>query len=155
MLLVFVLFISGGEALTQISQLPSHWVTSADNWSMSDLVCLANTPNSPQSLIVRLRACLEICVEHIYQCVRCRARGHLCEVCHSGRVLFPNFGQVDTRVCSDCGACFHRACLVKLPHESGSAKGKDFHPDHRSCPRCARIRQRIEPKDESPSDSSQ
>ncbi|VUZ53532.1 unnamed protein product [Hymenolepis diminuta] len=142
------------EALTPINKLPSHWITSANNWSMSDLVCLANTPNAPRSLIVRLRADLEICVEHIYQCARCRVRGHLCEVCHSGRVLFPNFGQVDTRVCSDCGACFHRACLTKLPFEGGPTKGRDFHPDHRSCPRCARIRQRSEQNDGSPLDSS-
>ncbi|KAM7535204.1 hypothetical protein Aperf_G00000093967 [Anoplocephala perfoliata] len=143
------------DALDLIGKLPSHWTNSADNWSMYDLVCLANTPEAPHSVTVCLRAALEVCVEHIYRCVRCRARGHLCEVCHSGRVLFPNFGQAETRVCSDCGACFHRRCLAKLSLEGGSSKDRDFHPDHRSCSRCARIRQRKQMIEDSALVSSQ
>lgn len=149
------LFILGIDAVDLISKLPSHWVTSADKWSMYDLVCLANTPEAPHSMTACLRAALEVCVEHIYRCVRCRARGHLCEVCHSGRVLFPNFGQVETRVCSDCGACFHRVCLAKLSLERGLSKDQDFHPDHRSCSRCARIRQRKQMINDTAFDSSQ
>lgn len=55
----------------------------------------------------------------------CKARGFLCEVCHSSEVIFPF--QVDNVVrCTLCGSCFHRPCW------SNPA----------SCPRCQRIARR-------------
>ncbi|VDL91385.1 unnamed protein product [Schistocephalus solidus] len=108
-------------ATKKLERLPSHWYASADNWSLADLCAVAQG-----SLSIRLRQALEPCVEHLSTCLRCKARGFLCEVCHTGRVLFP-FGQVNTVVCVDCGACFHRACLSRPPTAE-------------SCPRCLRRR---------------
>ncbi|VDK21464.1 unnamed protein product [Taenia asiatica] len=140
------------DVLAKVDKLPVHWVTCADRWSLSDLVSLANSSeNSTQSMSGCLRVALESCVVHLSHCLRCRARGHLCEVCHAGRVLFPHFGQADTLVCSDCGACFHRACFTAL--ETVASRGptiatplepRDGDPDRRSCPRCIRLRRRRE-----------
>lgn len=113
----------GSSSVSQVERLPSHWYASADNWSLADLCAVAQG-----SLSIRLRQALEPCVEHLSTCLRCKARGFLCEVCHTGRVLFP-FGQVNTVVCVDCGACFHRTCLSRPPTAE-------------SCPRCLRRRQR-------------
>ncbi|KAH9284806.1 Run domain Beclin-1-interacting and cysteine-rich domain-containing protein [Echinococcus granulosus] len=143
------------NVLAKVDKLPMHWVTCANRWSLSDLVSLANSPeSSAQSMSGCLRAVLESCVAHLSHCLRCRARGHLCEVCHTGRVLFPHFGQADTLVCSDCGACFHRACLAAL--ETVASRGpkiatplglRNGDPDRRSCPRCIRLRRRRESAD--------
>uniref|UniRef100_A0A0R3X4W1 DUF4206 domain-containing protein n=1 Tax=Hydatigena taeniaeformis TaxID=6205 RepID=A0A0R3X4W1_HYDTA len=140
------------DVLAKLDKLPTHWVTCTDRWSLSDLVSLANSSESSlQSISGCLRSALEACVAHLSQCLRCRARGHLCEVCHAGRVLFPHFGQADTLVCSDCGACFHRACFAAMEavasREStmttplGSCNSD---PDRSSCPRCIRLRRRRE-----------
>lgn len=144
--------IAGSDVLAKVDSLPVHWVTCADRWSLSDLVSLANSSeSSTQSMSGCLRLALESCVAHLSQCLRCRARGHLCEVCHAGRVLFPHFGQADTLVCSDCGACFHRACLTAL--ETVASRGptiatplgpRNGDPDRRSCPRCIRLSRRRE-----------
>ncbi|KAL5109237.1 pre-rRNA 2'-O-ribose RNA methyltransferase FTSJ3 [Taenia crassiceps] len=140
------------DVLAKVDKLPVHWVTCTDKWSLSDLVSLANSPeSSTQSMSGCLRVALESCVAHLSHCLRCRARGHLCEVCHSGRVLFPHFGQADTLVCSDCGACFHRACLAALGTVASRGSmtvtplgQRDGDPDRRSCPRCIRLRRRRE-----------
>ncbi|KAL7054404.1 hypothetical protein AAHC03_026131 [Spirometra sp. Aus1] len=113
----------GSSSVSAVEHLPPHWYASADNWSLADLCAVAQG-----SLSSRLRRALEPCVEHLSTCLRCKARGFLCEVCHTGRVLFP-FGQVNTVVCVDCGACFHRTCLSRPPSAD-------------SCPRCLRRRER-------------
>ncbi len=107
--------------------LPGHWlVAPVDLWSLADLCAVASG-----ELAGRLRSAVrEPWVGHLGTCLRCRARGHVCEVCHAGRILFPpEFGQVNsTAMCPACGACFHRACLAN--------------PSAESCPRCVRRRLR-------------
>ncbi|KRY75241.1 Coatomer subunit beta [Trichinella pseudospiralis] len=63
---------------------------------------------------------------HIINCLICRSKGFICEVCQDKQVIFP-FQISSVYRCEDCGACFHFKCVK--PH---------------CCPRCVRLRRRRE-----------
>lgn len=131
--------IAAAECVEKLGQLPNYWTLSADIWSLADLCSVFRGNAIENGIAIRLRATLEICVSHLNKCVRCKARGFICGMCHSGGILFPNFGQVNTLVCSGCGACYHRSCLPRL------------HPEN--CPCCLRRQQRQQQEKTSPSSS--
>ncbi|TGZ63980.1 hypothetical protein CRM22_006610 [Opisthorchis felineus] len=123
LLLPFVQFCQNAqELLVALTQLPSHWLQSPDIWSMADLCAVRDGQFES-----RLRMALQPMVDHLSACPRCRAQGYVCEVCHSGQILFP-FGQVNTVMCPACSACFHRNCLRQ--------------PRPETCPRCIRRNER-------------
>lgn len=115
--------------------LPPHWLESPDVWSMADLCAVHD-----RVLHRRLHSLLQPFVDHLTCCKRCQAQGFLCELCHAGPILFP-FGQVNTLVCPECCACFHRACL-RYPLKPST------------CPRCVRRRAR-QRKQQAPSAGSE
>ncbi|KRX66365.1 Coatomer subunit beta, partial [Trichinella sp. T9] len=63
---------------------------------------------------------------HIINCLICRSKGFICEVCQDKQVIFP-FQISSVYRCEDCGSCFHFKCVK--PH---------------CCPRCVRLRRRRE-----------
>lgn len=109
---------SAQPLLTSLEALPPHWLSSPDLWSVADLCAVRDG-----QLDRELRRTLQPIVDHLSTCARCRAQGFVCEICHSGQILFP-FGQVNTVSCSVCMACFHRSCLRN--------------PKPENCPRCLR-----------------
>ncbi|KAF7257664.1 hypothetical protein EG68_04695 [Paragonimus skrjabini miyazakii] len=113
---------NAGEPLKALKQLPQHWLDTPDLWSVADLCGVRDG-----QLDHRLHSALEPLVAHLSDCIRCRAQGFVCEICHSGQILFP-FGQVNTVTCPSCTACFHRTCLRN--------------PKPETCPRCVRRKQR-------------
>ncbi|XP_049583627.1 pleckstrin homology domain-containing family M member 3 [Syngnathus scovelli] len=58
---------------------------------------------------------------HVLGCTLCRQKGFVCELCHSGHLIYP-FQDSTTRRCSGCGAVFHTECRQKC----------------QPCPRCVR-----------------
>ncbi|VDD81600.1 unnamed protein product [Mesocestoides corti] len=123
---------TSSETLLTLDKLPPHWIVSAKTWSLSDLVALASTPEGSRAGMSEcLRAALEECATHLFKCMRCRARGQICELCHKGRLLFPLLGQSETKVCPDCGACFHRDCFLRM--------ARQHEPSQNFCPRCIRL----------------
>ncbi|KAF6775074.1 hypothetical protein AHF37_05595 [Paragonimus kellicotti] len=96
---------NAGGPLKALKQLPQHWLDTPDLWSVADLCGVRDG-----QLDHRLHSALEPLVAHLSDCIRCRAQGFVCEICHSGQILFP-FGQVNTVTCPSCTACFHRTCL--------------------------------------------
>lgn len=58
---------------------------------------------------------------HVYSCSLCREKGFICELCHSGQVLYP-FQENATKRCEGCGAVFHAECRMRA----------------QPCPRCVR-----------------
>ncbi|XP_047465534.1 pleckstrin homology domain-containing family M member 1 [Mugil cephalus] len=64
---------------------------------------------------------------HVFRCDLCTQRGFICQMCHSGDIIFP-FQFDSTTRCKDCKAVFHLACKA--------AKS--------SCPRCERMKKYLE-----------
>ncbi|XP_059355896.1 pleckstrin homology domain-containing family M member 3 isoform X1 [Carassius carassius] len=58
---------------------------------------------------------------HVYSCSLCREKGFICELCHTGQVIYP-FQENATKRCEGCGAVFHAECRMQA----------------RPCPRCVR-----------------
>ncbi|VDP76672.1 unnamed protein product [Echinostoma caproni] len=108
--------------LSSLKALPPHWLSNPELWSIADLCAVRDG-----QLDRELRQALQPIVDHLSACTRCRAQGFVCEICHSGQILFP-FGQINTVACPVCMACFHRSCL------------RNPKPDN--CPRCLRRAQR-------------
>ncbi|CAL8071935.1 unnamed protein product [Calicophoron daubneyi] len=119
LILPFVRFCSDAQnVVATLGALPKHWLETPDLWSMADLCAVRDG-----HLEAHLRSTLQPIVDHLTKCPRCRAQGFICELCHSGQVLFP-FGQLNTVTCPACMACFHRSCLRN--------------PKPENCPRCIR-----------------
>ncbi|TRY91863.1 hypothetical protein DNTS_027205 [Danionella cerebrum] len=58
---------------------------------------------------------------HVYSCSLCREKGFICELCHTGQVIYP-FQEHATKRCESCGAVFHSECRTRA----------------QPCPRCVR-----------------
>ncbi|XP_077584827.1 pleckstrin homology domain-containing family M member 3 [Stigmatopora nigra] len=58
---------------------------------------------------------------HVLACSLCRQKGFICELCHSGHVIYPFQDGATTR-CTGCDAVFHSECRQKC----------------QPCPRCVR-----------------
>ena len=63
-------------------------------------------------------------VRHIRSCMRCMAKGFVCELCGSNDVIFP-FEDTIAMTCPECQGCFHKKCW---------ARRKD------DCVKCERVR---------------
>ncbi|CAH8451516.1 unnamed protein product [Heterobilharzia americana] len=119
LMLPFIERCQAAQQLIDFQSIPNHWFKTPDLWSMADLHTVHNG-----KLSIILRNILLPIVEHISLCERCLAQGFICEICKSGQILFP-FGQINTIICSNCSACFHRTCLNNIPKLE-------------TCPRCIR-----------------
>lgn len=110
---------AGARLLLRLQE-RQHFVESADEYSVHDLVEIANG-----SLIDSLTEVHADYARHIkLDCVRCQAKGFICEICNLGNVLFP-FDSL-AAVCAKCGAVYHKECFNE---NITSGKG---------CPRCIR-----------------
>jgi pleckstrin homology domain-containing family M member 1 len=65
--------------------------------------------------------------EHILKCNLCSQKGFLCEVCQKPEVLYP-FDVDGTFRCQKCTNIYHKSCMN----------------ENQACPKCVRIRRRLE-----------
>lgn len=94
-----------------------HFVESAHIYSLQDLLDV-----STGSLLSYLEKVHATFVSHITQeCLGCRGKGFICELCKSEDVIFPFDPRTDT--CNTCSSVFHQDC--NLTWEG-------------PCPKCAR-----------------
>lgn len=102
-----------------------HLIESPDLYSLQDLLDTksAELPSTLHSLMATFN-------QHIKEdCEICYGRGHICEICSNNEVLFPF--ELSAVTCSDCHAVLHNGCFTRK-------NGK--------CPKCARIKRRLESK---------
>ncbi|KAG1679355.1 Pleckstrin y domain-containing family M member 3 [Nymphon striatum] len=89
-------------------------------YALSDLLNITNG-----SLIQYLQKIVNFAIKHVLQCRLCSAKGFICEVCNSTKVIYP-FELNKTYRCEGCHAVYHAFCMK----------------DHRPCPKCLRMKQR-------------
>ncbi|XP_057370371.1 run domain Beclin-1-interacting and cysteine-rich domain-containing protein-like [Daphnia carinata] len=110
----------GSDVWEEFRKQAADWLEDPEIYSLYDL-----TRVNSGELFQILRQIVSNGMKHIIHCELCKARGFLCEKCHSSEVIFPF--QVDTVIrCNQCGSCFHRPCWSTPA----------------SCPRCQRIARR-------------
>merc|ERR1719189_3116316 len=70
--------------------------------------------------------------DHIKNCVLCKAKGFVCEICNSddGVILFP-FDKVLAAMCVQCEGAFHKRCYKQLTQDQ-----------QKECVRCVRLREK-------------
>ena len=78
------------------------------------------------SLLPFLQRINSIFEGHIKQCILCKAKGFVCEICKQDPILFPF--EKEAAVCPFCQGAFHRHCFKELQD-----CGKE-------CVRCVRLR---------------
>lgn len=101
-------------------------------YSLSDLL---SVPGG--SLAQYLHKIISFATKHVTECRLCSQKGFICEVCNSQKVIYPF--QVDcTYRCEECLAVFHEKCMS----------------DKKPCPKCTRMKQRIEGEHENIDDNS-
>ena len=110
--------IASEEKLLLLLSPRQHFVDDADHYSLMDLVDIRSG-----ELQTFLDFVLAKFVEHIRNCVLCRAKGFHCEYCDDEEVIFP-FDEM-TSTCGKCEGVFHRDC---------------YKPE--TCPKCDRKRVR-------------
>ncbi|XP_033122726.1 pleckstrin homology domain-containing family M member 3-like [Anneissia japonica] len=72
-----------------------------------------------------LKKVINWAAKHVYNCILCRQKGFICEICDSPKVIYPFDVELTTR-CETCKTVFHKACKK----------------DHQPCSKCTRIKQR-------------
>lgn len=113
---------SGSRLLLRL-QYRQHFVESSDEYTLHDLIEIASG-----SLIDSLTEIHADYARHIkLDCVRCQAKGFICEICTNGNELFP-FDSIASS-CTKCGAVYHKECFMSLTGVKG-------------CPRCSRIEEK-------------
>ncbi|XP_074657892.1 run domain Beclin-1-interacting and cysteine-rich domain-containing protein-like isoform X2 [Tubulanus polymorphus] len=111
---------AGQRLWEMLRNVPSHWLSDPDLYSINDLVKVKNGEFLPQ-----LRNLVIEAVCHISDCQLCQAKGFICEICNNDKDLLFPFELSRVSQCQKCCACFHHMCYVA---------GK--------CPKCARIEAR-------------
>lgn len=102
-----------------------HLIESPDLYSLQDLL-----DTKSAELPSKLHATMEIFSRHIKEdCQICHGRGHICEICSNDEVLFPF--EISAVTCTKCNAVLHNNCYTRK-----NAK----------CPKCARIKKRLDEK---------
>ncbi|CAK9802496.1 Differentially expressed in FDCP 8 homolog [Anthophora quadrimaculata] len=110
----------------------THMIESSENYSIKDLIDLNNG-----TLLEEIHAAYDTMHIHITeQCQLCKARGHLCELCGNGEIIYP--WEASSVSCHKCSAVHHRACWSKRNH---------------CCPRCLRLQKRRAVQDQSNTDT--
>lgn len=103
-----------------------HLIESPDLYSLQDLL-----DTKSGELPSKLHFIMATFNQHIKEeCEICHGRGHICEICSNDEVLFPF--ELCAVTCINCNAVMHNACYTRR-------NGK--------CPKCARIKRRLENKD--------
>ncbi|EFO20710.2 Def8 protein [Loa loa] len=101
-----------------------HFVENSDMYSLKDLVDLYQG-----RLLPDVERIIQIYTEHITKdCLICKGKGFICELCDDTTVIFPFSENVAT--CLDCLATFHQEC---------------FNRKSKHCPRCLRRKSRAHP----------
>lgn len=101
-----------------------HLALSPDLYSISDMV----STNSGVMIDSLAKVC-QAFEEHIRQCVVCRGKGYICEICSHEEPLFPfEDGGI---LCDKCNSMYHRSCWVRK---------------NQKCPKC--IRRGVKSRDE-------
>jgi len=98
-----------------------HFVDGPNLYSIQDLIDIHNG-----SLLPFLQRINSIFEGHIKQCVLCKAKGFVCEICKLDPILFPF--EKEAAVCPFCQGAFHRHCFKEV-QDSG-----------KECLRCVRLR---------------
>ena len=100
-----------------------HFVDGPNLYSIQDLVDI-----NSGLLLPFLQRITQIFQEHIQNCILCKAKGFICEICNNDYyILFPF--EKDVATCPRCEAAFHKRCYTKQIHEDGQ-----------ECVRCVRIK---------------
>lgn len=111
---------ASGERLLLRLQSRQHFVENADEYTLHDLVEI-----SSGHLIDSLTEIHADYAKHIkLDCIRCQAKGFICEICKMGNPLFP-FDSLAAS-CVKCGAVYHKDCF-------------SLQRDSLGCLRCLRI----------------
>ncbi|CAG9540889.1 unnamed protein product [Cercopithifilaria johnstoni] len=98
-----------------------HFVENSDMYSLMDLVDLHQG-----RLLPDIKGIIRIYTEHITKdCMICRGKGFICELCDDATVIFPFLENV--AICRNCLATFHQEC---------------FNRKSKHCPRCLRRKSR-------------
>ena len=98
-----------------------HFVDGPHLYSLQDLIDI-----KAGILLPFLQRIVNIFENHIKECVLCKAKGFICEICHKDEILFPFDKEVS--VCPDCEGAFHKKCYKQSIEENCE-----------ECARCARI----------------
>jgi len=110
---------AGSQKLLRLLQERQHFVENSYMYSLQDLIDVNNG-----TLITYLSSIESTFLRHIKECVTCRGKGFICEICENVQVIFP-FDSA-THQCTDCRAVFHKDCFAK----------------RESCPKCLRFSNR-------------
>ncbi|CAF0720914.1 unnamed protein product [Rotaria sp. Silwood1] len=71
--------------------------------------------------------------QHIYQCMICREKGFICEICKNRKDILYPFDDIKTiGRCNNCSNIYHRKCWDNIDHD---------------CPKCYRLIQRKHEQD--------
>lgn len=103
-----------------------HLIDTTHMYSLQDLVDIHNgeLPSFLQTVTERF-------IQHIKEeCLICKGRGHICEICGNDEVIFPF--EAGTITCGSCSAVFHRVCWTRKKE---------------NCPKCARLKMKEESKE--------
>ncbi|NXC46233.1 RUBCL protein, partial [Penelope pileata] len=114
----------GESVLKEFEQVPSHLTEELHLFSLDDLVKIKRG-----QLLPLLKDILKSSTSHVDGCELCQAKGFICEFCQSADLLFA-FQISKCKRCTECKACFHKACF-----KSGG------------CPKCLRIAARRTPSE--------
>lgn len=105
-----------------------HLLENVDMYSLQDLV-----DTYSGDLPSMLHELVDIYSKHVkVDCAICRGRGHICEICKNVEILFPFVASA--HICQNCKAVFHKQCFERIQSD---------------CPRCLRIKKRLESENES------
>lgn len=99
-----------------------HFVDGPDLYSIQDLMDI-----NSGLLLPFLQRITQIFQEHIQNCILCKAKGFICEICDNDHVIFPF--EKEASVCPHCEAAFHKRCYAKRINDDGQ-----------ECVRCVRIK---------------
>ncbi|VDK82900.1 unnamed protein product [Onchocerca ochengi] len=100
-----------------------HFVENSDMYSLIDLVDLYQG-----RLLPDIERIIQIYTEHITKnCLICKGKGFICELCNDSAVIFP-FSE-NVAICRNCLATFHQEC---------------FNRKSKHCPRCLRRKSRAD-----------
>jgi len=90
-----------------------HFVDGPNLYSIQDLIDI-----NSGLLLPFLQRITQIFQEHIQNCVLCKAKGFICEICNNDhKILFPF--EKEAAVCPQCEAAFHKRCYAKHINEDG------------------------------------
>lgn len=100
-----------------------HFVDGPNLYSLQDLTDVYNG-----HLLTFLKTITAIFADHIRNCVLCRAKGFICEICNEDDVVLFPFDE-EAAMCPLCEGAFHRKCFKQFCQDSS-----------KECIRCVRLK---------------